>query len=169
MNNKGVISISLVLTIMMLVSAIILLIISRHENNRILTSHIINSSRTVLAEAKNPNCYWGNSPYMNSSAQSLILLTCTHIDEIETDLINELTTLTVSDYITVLDSELNPNNNIDVQVNKVVNTSYGYKIYLNLESTTAAKYFLKLNNNQICTKDNYCNKELISKEIIVIN
>jgi|GEM_PF-4813951 len=171
-NQKGFISTSLVITIIMLVSSIIFLMLERYTNNRDLTNTITTNTKQKLADAKFPNCNWGASPYLNilpseEEAISSIILSCTHIGGISTDLSQLLTIETANEYFTTMNEENNAQEIILRNI-KVLPVSNGYKIIIGLMSNTEGKYRIQLKKDKICTESENCNQEKTSQLIVVV-
>jgi len=170
-NNKGFVSTSIVITIIMLVSAIILLVLAKYDNTKDLTDMVASDAKARLLSANSPNCSWGTTPFLKTTNdgddKGTVILTCSHISGIKTNLQEELKTENIYQYISVLNENQQPTPNLNVSVVKVALTMSGYKVILELESNIAGRYFLSLNENEICTFKEKCNQKIISKIIMV--
>jgi len=169
-NNRGFIAIPLVLSIIIFATAVVYMMYSKYSSNSYLMVNIAQNVKKRLATTKNPNCVWGPSPFMKifgtNDASSSMLLTCSHMDGIETDL-QAMTDAQISNYIKILDQSGNPTTNFKLKIIKVNDIVIGYRIAFDLRSGVVGKYQLRLIEGKICTNDGYCNTELTSSYIEV--
>ena len=167
--DKGFVATSLVITIVMLVSAIVFLILNKHNNNHDLTQSISNNAKAKLSEAKYPNCFWGATPFLGitgaEQATSSIVLSCTHVDNIATELETLLTKDTIASYVEIKNSSGTQTLALTINWVKVLKVTNGYKILIEVGTAIEGDYYITLRENKICTADNYCNSKITSKAI----
>ena len=173
MNNKGFVSTALIITTIILASAIILLMIFKRETNSSFASNIATSIKIKLSQSKEPNCFWGSAPYMTlyeGTATSTILLSCTHIDGILTNLPAILNTEIIpSTFISIYKENGVQTNDLQIKLVRIIPIINGYKIVIEVKSNILGNYYLRLNKEQIYTNDNYPNSTKLDSKYIQVD
>ena len=170
-NNRGFISTTLVVSIIIISILLIVIIVRRFEHLNAFSTNITIRSRDRLENIKQPNCFWGNPPRMirdgTGLATSTIVLQCTHIDGIRTILHTNHTTISTN-WITrrnATNQTITNNNQLQIDVIRVVAIPNGYRIVFRLQSRTAGNYSLVLNANRITTNDGFSNSQISTRDL----
>ena len=166
--NSGFVSTTLILTIIMLVSAIVFLVVMKNDANKNLNNYVAKNVKITLASANKPNCSWENISNIEIDEEIIetITLTCTHLDDIATSIETEIPS-NIDSYIKVTDSEKNETNNIEINNANINRIKQGYAIAFEIKANEIGKYNLILVENTICTTNGICNQEKISSIITV--
>jgi len=193
MDNRGFISTALVVSVSILAMILLLSIIRSFETNNFHAYNITRGARDRLTDAKNPNCSWGQTPFMkihqtaameeagiDAVATSAILLNCSHVDGINTHSIptdDEISNnwITIKRYNeNIAEWQILDNNSMAFNVEVAnINTSGNeasileIRIIFNLTSSLPGRYILVLERSSIYTFDEFGNIELTTREIVV--
>ena len=179
MNNKGFISMTSILAIIVSVSVVLILNIDIKMQNNNLLNKIKAEARTNIKKSDDPICVWSPDINMVITAQgnptNAITINCKHVKGIN---INSTSTLEQSLALSELNQLQNIGNyfvipnNLEANYINAYEVSGGYKIILGLRSktNTPGNYNISLIEKKFCIKNTtICNEQLTSNNINVVN
>ena len=168
-NNKGFISTTMVVSVIILAIGLTFLIIRQFEVNSFFAHQYTQAARERLATTKHPNCFWGRPPLMRrhpttGMATTVLTLECTHVDGIVTPTNAIVNNLTIRRR-----GNNNPiPNNIDNLQTRWLNLNLipnGFQIAFEIQSRAPGDYSITLNANAIRTRSNFGNFPIASTDL----
>ncbi len=168
MQKNGFISMTTILTIIVAVSAILIINIDLKMQKNNLLNKIKSDARSTIKNSDFPNCIWSSETTMvksgDNEASNTIYITCTHVDKVTTNFTTaELENIdNVNNYFTT-------NENLHIDFIHVNPLDGGYKVVLGLSANVLGEYTISLKENVFCVSANKCNEKLESNKIIVVN
>ena len=172
MQKNGFISMTTILTIIVAVSAILIINIDMKMQKNNLLNKIKNDARNTIKNSNLPNCIWSSETTMvksgDNEASNTIYSTCTHVDKVTTNVSrDELENIeNVNNYFIV-------NNNLKIDFIKVYELDGGYKVVLGLstsilnDESNGDNYTIFLKEN-IFSVNGIGNKKIESNNIRVV-
>lgn len=167
MQKNGFISMTTILTIIVAVSAILIINIDMKMQKNNLLNKIKNDARSTIKNSDLPNCVWSSETTMvksgDNEASNTIYITCTHVDKVIANVsITDLENIdNVNNYFIV-------NNNLKIDFIKVYELDGGYKVVLGL-STNVLNDEINGDNYTIFLKENIFSANGIGNEKIESN
>lgn len=171
-NNKGFVSVTTILMLVLTVSSLLLLNLSVLIDEKGLTNKIKSNSRNNITSSYEPYCYWSDettlvipSDNKDNKASGTISLNCYHQNTISLnnlelkDLANKELYTSSSDKLSI--DEINPS---------VLEGNYGYKVILSISSkdvTEDENYYTVTLKKDIFCYENKCNLDIVSNKIKV--
>ena len=167
MNNKGFISMTTILTIIIAVSVILIINIDIKMQNNNLINKVKEDARQNIKKNEDPICLWSPEIAMvkvgEKDAINTITLSCKHVDSLmistSLDYLNNINN--INEFFTIPE-------NLTVDYINAYEITGGYKIVLGLKSSILSdNNTISLKKDLFCT-GNICNKELKSNNIKVV-
>lgn len=175
LNNKGFISMTSILAIIVTISVLLILNIDIKMQNNNLLNKIKTDARENIQKATEPICEWSPEIYMvktsTNPAYNAITLTCKHVNNLNFNSTINMDTFDKTCF-NIIDENSSSTNNIDIKSVSTYESSGGFTIILELNGNNISyNNKIILNKNIFCMNDNdknICNKEIVSNPIHVV-
>ena len=163
MNNKGFISIALILTIVILAVAIIAVMIRTNQVSSNFEIKISENVRERITNFAAPSCTWETPANIKAGEPAFIFLVCKHMDGISLD--NPKTKLDNINYAEKIN--FNPNNIWGRPIPSLMPNGFELLTVYNILFPVVGTYHLVLQPDSICTTQGNCNSTVTSRPIVV--